>query len=84
MFGPVIKPVGGHVLAHASTTRVMLKKGKGEQRIGKIFDRYLWLVFFASIIMCRQPTDARRGCNLPNFSGGYSGRCVNRDDNSSA
>jgi meiotic recombination protein DMC1 len=38
MFGPVVKPVGGHVLAHASTTRVMLKKGKGEQRIGKIFD----------------------------------------------
>ena len=37
--GPVIKPVGGHVLAHASTTRVMLKKGKGEQRIAKIFDR---------------------------------------------
>lgn len=41
MFGPVIKPVGGHVLAHASTTRVMLKKGKGEQRIAKIFDRYM-------------------------------------------
>lgn len=39
MFGPVIKPVGGHVLAHASTTRVMLKKGKAEQRIAKIFDR---------------------------------------------
>lgn len=38
MFGPVIKPVGGHVLAHASTTRLMLKKGKAEQRIGKIFD----------------------------------------------
>lgn len=38
MFGPVIKPVGGHVLAHASTTRVMLKKGKGEQRVAKIFD----------------------------------------------
>ena len=29
MFGPVIKPVGGHVIAHASTTRIMLKKGKG-------------------------------------------------------
>lgn len=40
MFGPVIKPVGGHVLAHASTTRIMLKKGKGEQRVAKIFDRY--------------------------------------------
>jgi meiotic recombination protein DMC1 len=38
MFGPVIKPVGGHVLAHASTTRVMLKKGKGDERIAKIFD----------------------------------------------
>eukprot|EP01041_Mallomonas_annulata_P012273 gene12273-25798_t len=38
MFGPVVKPVGGHVLAHASTTRVMLKKGKAEQRIAKIFD----------------------------------------------
>lgn len=37
--GPVIKPVGGHVLAHASSTRIMLKKGKGEQRIAKIFDR---------------------------------------------
>jgi meiotic recombination protein DMC1 len=41
MFGPVVKPVGGHVLAHASTTRVMLKKGKGDQRIAKIFDRSL-------------------------------------------
>jgi hypothetical protein len=39
IFGPVVKPVGGHVLAHASTTRIMLKKGKGEQRIAKIFDR---------------------------------------------
>ena len=38
MFGPVVKRVGGHVIAHASTTRVMLKKGKGEQRIAKIFD----------------------------------------------
>ncbi len=38
MFGPVVKPVGGHVLAHASTTRVMLKKGKGDERIAKIFD----------------------------------------------
>lgn len=26
------------MLAHASTTRVMLKKGKGEERIAKIFD----------------------------------------------
>lgn len=38
MFGPVQKPVGGHVLAHASTTRLHLKKGKGEMRVAKIYD----------------------------------------------
>ncbi|KAL6078985.1 Meiotic recombination protein DMC1 B [Balamuthia mandrillaris] len=32
------KPVGGHVLAHASTTRLYLRKGRGEQRICKIYD----------------------------------------------
>ncbi|VDM97742.1 unnamed protein product [Thelazia callipaeda] len=32
------KPVGGHILAHASTTRIMLKKGRGENRIAKIYD----------------------------------------------
>lgn len=32
------KPIGGHVLAHFSTTRVMLRKGRAEQRIAKIFD----------------------------------------------
>jgi meiotic recombination protein DMC1 len=32
------KPVGGHVLAHASTTRVLLRKGRGEERIAKIQD----------------------------------------------
>lgn len=32
------KPIGGHVMAHASTTRVALRKGRGEQRIAKIID----------------------------------------------
>eukprot|EP00871_Galdieria_phlegrea_P005569 jgi/Galph1/6012/GphlegSOOS_G4658.1 len=32
------KPVGGHVVAHASTTRIMLRKGRGEQRVAKIYD----------------------------------------------
>ncbi|KAI8067054.1 meiotic recombinase Dmc1 [Gongronella butleri] len=32
------KPVGGHVLAHASTTRVYLRKGRGEERVAKIYD----------------------------------------------
>jgi meiotic recombination protein DMC1 len=26
MFGPVMKPIGGHILAHASTTRLFFKK----------------------------------------------------------
>jgi len=32
------KPVGGNILAHASTTRLSLRKGKGEQRVCKIYD----------------------------------------------
>ncbi|KAK7072995.1 Meiotic recombination protein dmc1 [Halocaridina rubra] len=32
------KPIGGHILAHASTTRVYLRKGRGETRIAKIYD----------------------------------------------
>jgi|EP00927_Polykrikos_kofoidii_P052222 meiotic recombination protein DMC1 len=32
------KPIGGHILAHFSTTRVFLRKGRAEQRVAKIFD----------------------------------------------
>jgi meiotic recombination protein DMC1 len=32
------KPVGGHILAHASTTRILLRKGRGEERVAKIQD----------------------------------------------
>jgi meiotic recombination protein DMC1 len=32
------KPIGGHILAHASQTRMFLRKGKGEQRVCKIWD----------------------------------------------
>lgn len=32
------KPIGGHVLAHASTTRLYLRKGRAEQRVCKIYD----------------------------------------------
>merc|ERR1712032_1559090 len=32
------KPVGGHVLAHCSTTRIFLRKGRAEQRVAKIYD----------------------------------------------
>lgn len=30
--GPSIKPIGGNIMAHASTTRLWLKKGRGENR----------------------------------------------------
>ncbi|KAK9480803.1 Rad51-domain-containing protein [Lipomyces japonicus] len=32
------KPIGGNILAHSSTTRLSLKKGRGEQRICKVYD----------------------------------------------
>jgi RecA/RadA recombinase len=32
------KPIGGHILAHACTTRLSLRKGKGETRVCKIYD----------------------------------------------
>lgn len=38
------KPIGGHILAHASTTRISLRKGRGEMRIAKIYDRYMLII----------------------------------------
>nr|CAG4634899.1 EOG090X0906 [Alona affinis] len=32
------KPIGGNIMAHASTTRLSLRKGRGDTRICKIFD----------------------------------------------
>ncbi|NXU37332.1 DMC1 protein, partial [Drymodes brunneopygia] len=32
------KPIGGHILAHALTTRISLRKGRGELHIAKIYD----------------------------------------------
>lgn len=32
------KPIGGHIMAHFSTTRLALRKGRGEQRIMKVYD----------------------------------------------
>ncbi|KAK9687306.1 Rad51 [Popillia japonica] len=32
------KPIGGNIMAHASTTRLYLRKGRGETRVCKIYD----------------------------------------------
>lgn len=31
-------PIGGNIIAHASQTRLFLRKGKGDSRICKIYD----------------------------------------------
>ena len=33
-----LRRCSGHILAHASTTRLSLRKGRGELRVAKIFD----------------------------------------------
>lgn len=38
MGGDTKKPIGGHIIAHASTTRLYLRKGRGESRVLKVMD----------------------------------------------
>lgn len=38
MFGDPTTPIGGHVLAHAATYRVYLRKGKEDKRIARLVD----------------------------------------------
>jgi DNA repair protein RAD51 len=38
MFGPQVAPIGGNIIAHMSTTRLSFRKGRGENRICKVFD----------------------------------------------
>ena len=38
MHAPASKPAGGHVIAHASQTRLVLRKGMGEKRVCKVLD----------------------------------------------
>jgi meiotic recombination protein DMC1 len=32
------KPIGGNIMGHASTVRIYLKKGRGDNRIAKVVD----------------------------------------------
>ena len=38
MMADAKKPIGGHIIAHASQTRLYMRKGRGESRICKIYD----------------------------------------------
>ena len=32
------KPIGGNIMAHATTTRLSFRKGRGDSRVVKIYD----------------------------------------------
>mmetsp|Transcript_5299 Transcript_5299/g.8998 ORF Transcript_5299/g.8998 Transcript_5299/m.8998 type:complete len:130 (-) Transcript_5299:132-521(-) len=36
--GEAMRPIGGNIIAHASQTRLKLRKGRGETRICKVID----------------------------------------------
>ena len=38
MFAETKKQIGGNIMAHASTTRLSFRKGRGDSRIVKIYD----------------------------------------------
>jgi len=38
MGGDTKKPIGGHIIAHASCTRISMRKGRGESRVMKVVD----------------------------------------------
>ena len=37
-FGPTIKPAGGHVMSHAATYRLYIRKGRERKRIIRVVD----------------------------------------------
>jgi len=38
LYGETTFPIGGHIVAHSCTTRVFLRKGKGDKRIARVID----------------------------------------------
>ncbi len=37
-FGPQMAPIGGNIIAHASTTRLHFRKGRADTRVCKVID----------------------------------------------
>lgn len=69
------KPLGGHVMAHASTIRLSLRKGKGEQRVMKVVDspNLRESLRLCLVPLCRQmkpfalQTASEHGCTVQNL-----------------
>ena len=63
-FGNPIKPVGGNVLAHASTYRIYLKKSSGVKRIAKMDDSPMHeqkeVVFETTVAGCVDPKESKK------------------------
>ena len=38
LYGETIFPIGGNIVAHSCTTRIFLRKGKGDKRIARVID----------------------------------------------
>lgn len=38
LFGDPTAPVGGHILGHSTTTRIYLRKSKGDTKVGRVVD----------------------------------------------
>ena len=82
MFNPdPKKPIGGNIIAHASTTRLYLKKGKGDTRICKIYDSpclpesecmfAIKGMMISTTLVIAAANDVHRGWNKRSFSQGY-------------
>jgi RecA/RadA recombinase len=69
-FGPSSKAIGGHIMAHASTTRLQLRKGRGDSRLCKVCDAkhaccYLCrLISAPTMIACSECVRLTVSCRL--------------------
>lgn len=57
MGGDTKKPIGGHIIAHASTTRLYLRKGRGESRVLKVMDSPMLAEGEAVFAICNEGID---------------------------
>lgn len=53
--GNIKKPIGGNIMAHASTTRLELKKGRKEQRIWYENAYADYMLQVQVFIQCQEP-----------------------------
>ncbi|BBH08158.1 sec34-like family protein [Prunus dulcis] len=60
--GPQVKPIGGNIMAHASTTRLAVRKGRGEERICKVISSPC--LAEAEARVCKEPSKMSQLCSI--------------------